>query len=219
MSSTRDRILDTARDLIEARPATVPSMSEVARTTGISRQALYLHFPDRSVLLLALVEHVDDREALQAEIAAIEAAGDGAAQVRAWVEMQARRNPRIAPLARALDQYRHGDEAAMAAWRDRTANRMRGATRIARRLRRDGRIHRSWTTAEAATLVWELVSFRVWDDLVNEAGLSPERYTEIATSSVLGALAAPVRRDRPEPGGASEQGRCPGRGPYVRRST
>ena len=200
MSSTRDRILDTAWELIEAKADAVPSMSEIARETGISRQALYLHFLDRSALLLALVEHIDDREALEAEIAAVEGAPDGAAQVRAWVEMQARRNPRIASLARALDQYRHGDEAAMAAWRDRTANRMRGATRIVQRLRREDRVHGSWTTAEAAALVWELVSFRVWDDLVNEAGLPPERYIEIATGSVLGALAAPVRRSRRKPG-------------------
>jgi AcrR family transcriptional regulator len=196
MSSTRERILDTARGLVEARPDAVPSMSEVARATGISRQALYLHFPDRSALLLALVEHVDDRESLEAGIAAVEAAADGPAQARAWVAMQARRNPSIASLARALDQSRHTDDPATAAWRDRTDNRRRGATAIVQRLRREGRVHRSWTTAEAATLVWEFVSFRVWDDLVNEAGLTPERYVEIVTTAVLATLAAPVRRDR-----------------------
>ena len=196
MSSTRERILDAARGLVEARPEAVPSVSEVARATGISRQALYLHFPDRSALLLAVVEHVDDREELADWVAAVEAAPDGPAQVRAWVDMQAQRNPRIAPLARALDQSRHGDDAARAAWRDRTAGRVRGATAIVQRLRREGRVHRSWTNAEAATLVWELASFRAWDDLVNEADLAPERYTEIVTTAVLATLAAPVRRSR-----------------------
>ena len=98
-----------------------------------------------------------------AEIAAVEATADGPAQVRAWVSMQARRNPRVASLARTLDQSRHGDDPATAAWRDRTANRMRRATAVVQRLRREGRVHRSWTTAQAATLVWELVSFRAWD--------------------------------------------------------
>ena len=196
MSSTRERILETASGLVEERPNAVPSMSEVARATGISRQALYLHFPDRAALLLAVVEHVDDREGLMAEVAAVEAAADGPAQVRAWVAMQARRNPSIASLARALDQSRHGDDPATVAWRDRTANRMRGATAIVRQLRHEGRVHRSWTSAEAATLVWELVSFRVWDDLVNEAGLTPERYAEIVTTAVLATLAAPIRRGR-----------------------
>jgi AcrR family transcriptional regulator len=106
-------------------------MSAVARATGISRQALYLHFPDRSALLLAVVEHVDSREGLGAAVAEVEAAVDG-----------------------------------------------------------------RWTTTEAAALVWELVSFRVWDDLVNEAGMTPERYAEIATTAVLATLAAPVRRAR-----------------------
>ena len=46
MSSTRARILDTAREIIE-KQGTVPTMSALARAVGISRQALYLHFPDR----------------------------------------------------------------------------------------------------------------------------------------------------------------------------
>jgi AcrR family transcriptional regulator len=182
--------------LVDAEPDGVPSMSAVARATGISRQALYLHFPDRSALLLAVVEHVDAREGLGAAVAEVEAAADGPAQVRAWADMQARRNPRIASLARALDQSRHGDEPAAVAWRDRTANRMRAAAAIVQRLRREGRVHRAWTNTEAAALVWELVSFRVWDDLVNEAGMTPDRYAEIVTTAVLATLAAPVRRAR-----------------------
>jgi AcrR family transcriptional regulator len=193
MSSTRERILQSAAGLIDATPGTVPSMSEVARASGISRQAVYLHFPDRASLLLDLVAHVDEREGLADALANVEAAPDGPAQMRAWVEMQARRNPSIAPLARALDGSRHEDSPAATAWRDRTANRMRGATAIAERLRSEAHMHRSWTTADAAALLWELASFRVWDDLVNEAGLPRERYIEVVTTSALAALAAPVR--------------------------
>jgi hypothetical protein len=71
---------------------------------------------------------------------------------------------------------------------------MRGATAIVQRLRGEGRVHRSWKTANAAALVWELASFRVWDDLVNEAGLTPQRYVEIVTTAVLATLAAPLPR-------------------------
>jgi AcrR family transcriptional regulator len=199
VSSTRERILGAARELIE-RDGGAPNMSELARAVGISRQALYLHFPDRASLLLALVAHVDEREDLQAGIAAVQAAPDAAAQIRAWAQMQARRNPKIAALARTLDQARHTDQAASQAWRDRTGNRMRGAAAIITRLRDQGGLHRTWTTAEAAALLWELTSFRVWDDLVNESGLSPDRYVEIVTAAVLAALASPVGdRSRPEP--------------------
>ena len=56
MSSTRERILDAAREITEKHGA-APTMSALARAVGISRQALYLHFPDRAQLLLALVAH------------------------------------------------------------------------------------------------------------------------------------------------------------------
>ena len=172
-------------------------MSHVARAVGISRQAVYLHFPSRAALLLALVEHVDAHENLAEEIVRVETAPDGAGQVRAWAEMQARRNPRIATLARALDQARREDEAAAVAWRDRSQNRVRGATAIVQRLRADGRVHRDWSTDDAAALLWELVSFRVWDDLVNEAHLPPGRYVDVVTATALAALAAPVQEPRP----------------------
>lgn len=191
MSSTRERILSAARELIE-QDGGAPNMSELARAVGISRQALYLHFPDRASLLLALAAHVDEHEDLQAGIAAVQAAPDAAGQIRAWAQMQAWRNPKIAPLARALDQARHTDQAASAAWQDRTGNRMRGAAAIITRLREEGRLHPSWKTGEAATLLWELTSFRVWDDLVNESGLAPDRYAEIVTATALAALASPL---------------------------
>jgi AcrR family transcriptional regulator len=191
-TGTRDRILSAARQLIEASDGALPVMSELARAVGISRQALYLHFTDRASLLLALVAYVDEREDLQAGIATVETAPDAPGQVRAWTQMQAWRNPKIAPFARVLDQARHTDQAVSAAWRDRTGNRMRGATAIITRLREEGRLHPSWDAEEAATLLCELTSFRVWDDLVNESGLRPDRYAEIVTTAALAALASPI---------------------------
>lgn len=191
MSSTRDRILVTARELVE-RGGGGPNMSQLARAVGISRQALYLHFPDRAALLLALVEHVDEREDLAAGVAAVGAAPDGAAKVRTWARMQADRNPRIAPFARALAQVRHTDPAAALAWRNRMENRMRGAGVIVAQLAAEDRLHASWTPEEAAVLLWELASFQVWDDLVNDAALAPDRYVEIVVAAALAALAGPV---------------------------
>ena len=123
MSSTRERILDAARELTEKQGA-VPTMSALARAAGISRQALYLHFPDRAQLLLAFVASIDDREQLQAWIATVREADDAAGEIRAFARMQAWRNPSFAAAARALDDTRHTDPAAAAAWADRTGNRM-----------------------------------------------------------------------------------------------
>ena len=193
-----DRVEDLLMTLGNGVPAGVEiasdrdEVSEGARAVGISRQALYLHFPERGSLLLALVANVDQQEDLQAGVDAIAAGPDGAAQIRVWVEMQSWRNPRIAPIARALDLARHSDEAVSKAWRDRRENRMRGAVALVTRLREESRLHPTWTTDEAATLLWELTSFRVWDDLVNESRLSPERYVEMITAAALAALENPI---------------------------
>jgi len=196
VSSTRNRILDTAREITDKQGA-APTMSALARAVGISRQALYLHFPDRAQLLLALVAHVDDQEQLQAGRASVQQAVDASEAIRAFAGMQAWRNPKIAAAARALDGTRHADRAAAAAWADRTGNRMRGAICITERLHGEGRLHPTWNTTEAATLLWELTSFHVWDDLVNDARIAPDRYVEIITAAALGALGAPVT---PPPG-------------------
>lgn len=202
MSSTRVRILDTAREITEKQGA-VPTMSALARAVGISRQALYLHFRDRAQLMLALVAHIDEDQQFQAAVTAVIQAADGAESIRASASLQAWRNPKIAAAARALDGTRHSDPAAAAAWADRTGNRMRGATVIAERLCAEGRLDPTWTTAEAAALLWELTSFRVWDDLVNDAQLAADRYVEIITTAALSALGAPV--SPPTPSAGSDQ--------------
>ena len=191
MSSTRVRILGTAREITEKQGA-APTMAALARAVGISRQALYLHFPDRGQLLLALVAHIDEQEQLPAGIAAVTQAADAAAAIRAWAHVQTWHNPKIAAAARALDDTRRADPAAAAAWADRTGDRMRGAIHIAERLRAEGRLDPTWTLTEAAALLWELTSFHVWDDLVNNAQIAPGRYVEIITATALSTLGAPV---------------------------
>jgi hypothetical protein len=57
--------------------------------------------------------------------------------------------------------------------------------------RAEGRLDPAWTTTEAAALLWELASFHVWDDLVNDAQITPDRYVEIITAAALSALSAP----------------------------
>ena len=167
-------------------------MSAIAARVGISRQALYLHFPDRGALLLALVEYTDDRESLAAGLARVNGAPTGAEALRAFLEMQASRNPKIAPLARAFYATRHRDPANAAAWRDRTAERLRGTTALAERLRDERSLHPSWSIPEAAVLLRELTSFRQWDDLVNDAGVKPDRYVELMLHTALLALQAPA---------------------------
>ncbi len=122
-------------------------------------------------------------------------APDAPGAIRAWASLQAQRRPRLAPAARALADTRHADPSASAAWADRADYRMRTATTIVERLREEGRLDPTWTATEAASLLWELNSFHVWDDLVNGARIAPDRYVEIITATAVSALGAPVRQE------------------------
>ena len=90
---TRRKILDTAWKLLEAggRPT---RMSDFARAAGISRQALYLHFPSRAELLVAVTRHVDQVKDIDARLAESRAAMkasvrrfDKAEVMRHWADL------------------------------------------------------------------------------------------------------------------------------------
>ena len=51
-NSTKFRILEATRKLLESGDKNV-RMSDIAKAVGISRQALYLHYPNRADLLIA----------------------------------------------------------------------------------------------------------------------------------------------------------------------
>ncbi len=54
----RDRILETARELIEKEPDI--SLNAIAKAAGVGPGTLYRHFPNREALVLALYQHEID---------------------------------------------------------------------------------------------------------------------------------------------------------------
>ena len=184
----RTRILDAALTLIESRGGADVTMAEIAREAGLSRQAVYLHFTDRAGLLLELVRHVDERRGLSGELRKIVEAPSGAAAIEEMVALQARMNPRIWAVARALDAVRRQDPEVEQSWQDRLANRLRGCREIVGRLEREGKLRPGLAEREAADLLWSLTSLRTWEDLVLERGWTPEQYRKRVTALLLGAL-------------------------------
>ncbi|MBT3990005.1 MAG: helix-turn-helix transcriptional regulator [Rhodospirillaceae bacterium] len=65
---TRARILDAARKQLEACKGGEVRMTDIVKTAGISRQAVYLHFPTRAELLIATAQHLDEIENVDARL-------------------------------------------------------------------------------------------------------------------------------------------------------
>jgi len=202
-STTSARVLDAALALIAKRGDANVTMADIARAARLSRQAVYLLFPDRSALMLAAARHLDERLDLPEEIRRIDEATTGTAMIAALVSLQARRNHALWPIVRAVDAVRRSDPAAERAWQDRLESRLRGCRTIVARLRREHTLKAGLGPAVAADLLWSLTSLRMWEDLVLQRTWSSKQYETYVTALCLEALtttrSASLRRRRSEP--------------------
>ena len=172
----RERILAAALHLIRQRGEASVSMADIAQAARLSRQAVYLHFADRADLMVALARYVDEQRGLAREIRKITGAPDGRTALREAVSLQARMNPGLWAVARALDSVRRTDPDAERAWQDRLASRMEGALQIVAHLARDGQLRPGLNPKAAAALLWSTLSLHTWEDLVLDLGWSAEHY-------------------------------------------
>jgi AcrR family transcriptional regulator len=190
VSSSRaaGRILDAALALITKRGDAHVTMAQIARAARVSRQAVYLHFADRAELMVALARHLDAELGLPAEIRRIADATSGAEQVEAMVSLQARTNPSLWAVARAVDAVRRTDPAADRAWQDRLDARLAGCRHIAARLESEGNLEAGLDASSAADILWTITSLRTWEDLVLGRGWSPQKYQRHVTRFLLATL-------------------------------
>ena len=185
---TGNRILEAALARLRANRGASLTMAEVAAQACLSRQAVYLHFRDRTALLLALARHVDEGRDLSTRSAAIVKAPSARAAVAALVALGASDNPAFWPVERILDSLRHDDAAVDAAWQDRLAGSLNLCRSIARRFQAEGALAPHLSLDAAADLLWSLTSLRLWEELVIGRGWSAERYRSHVTFLAAGAL-------------------------------
>jgi AcrR family transcriptional regulator len=185
---SRSRILDAALALIVKRGGADVTMMEIAKAAGLSRQAVYLHFADRAELLVSVARHADEKRGLYAEIRKITDAPSGIDALREAASLQARTNPGIWAIARAVDAVRRTDEAAERSWQDRLESRLHACKDLIARLRREGVLRPGLTLSAAADLLWSITSLRMWEDLVLQRRWTPRQYEEGITQLLLNTL-------------------------------
>lgn len=177
-NNSRTRILDAALTLIAKRGEAGVTMAEIGKAARVSRQAVYLNFADRADLLLALVRYVDEKRGLAEELKKIADAPTALEAVREAVALQARMNPGVWAIARALDAVRRTDNAAEKGWQDRLKARLEGCRQIAERLRREGMLRKEWGVGAATDVLWNVTSLRTWEDLVLQRRWTAAQYEE-----------------------------------------
>lgn len=155
-------------------------VADVARAAGVSRQAVYLHFPSRAELLVATVRYVDAQNHVDERVKPLFSAGSGLELLSRYVEFWGNYVPEIYGLAMALLAVRETDEAAAAAWNDRMEVVRECARCAIDCLEREGTIAPEWRgrKQEAVDMLWSMLSVRLWEHLVMECGWSTEDYID-----------------------------------------
>ena len=190
---TAEKILDAALSLLEAPPPVRARMSDIARAAGVSRQAVYLHFPSRAALLIAAARRLDAVKETDRRLAPSRAAATGRARLEAFITAWTGYIPEIAGVARALLAMEATDPDAAAAWADRMRAFHEGCAAAVRKLDEDGDLAPGCAPEAAADLLFALLSFRTWEELTERRGWSQAAYAAEMQRSAARLLLPPGR--------------------------
>ncbi|MEM9233606.1 MAG: TetR/AcrR family transcriptional regulator [Pseudomonadota bacterium] len=192
MNPTRQKILEATWRLLEANPTRVVPMSEIAKASGISRQAVYLHFPTRAELLIAVTRYTGDQLKVDDLLAPSRAATTGQERLEAYIDFWAGFIPKMYGVMKALLVMRDTDEAAHAAWEDRMNAFREGCEAVVKALKADGDLKDGLTVPMATDLLWTWMSVRNWEHLTIDCGWSQSRYRKVIHETARQFLIAGV---------------------------
>ncbi len=173
---TRSRILSATRKLMEEKKGAGVTMLDIARESGISRQAVYLHFESRAELLIATTRYLDGLLDLDKRYSNVRETTSGLERLEAFIEFWGNYIPRIYGIAKALLAALETDEDAAAAWNDRMEAVRSGCRTIIEKLKEDGKLSDEWSEKDATDLLWTLLSVRNWEQLTTECKWSKKKY-------------------------------------------
>ncbi|MBO6947141.1 MAG: TetR/AcrR family transcriptional regulator [Rhodospirillales bacterium] len=173
---TRQRILDAAWRALESGDAKKTRMGDIAKLAGVSRQALYLHFPARTDLLVAVTQYIDRIKDVDGRLEKSRNASSGGERLDAFIEAWGDYIPEIAGVARALLDMRVGDPDAGMAWDDRMRAVRHGCDAAVKALKKDGDLSNDHTQAQATDVLWMLLSFENWERLRFGCGWPQKKY-------------------------------------------
>lgn len=190
---TREKILQAAWHLLEqpdgggkgkAGDTTRQSagqgtrMSDIARLAGVSRQALYLHFPTRTELLIATTHYIDQVKDVDARLVKSRAAASGVERLDAFIDAWGNYIPEIAGVGRTLIALQDRDDAARAAWDDRMQAVRHGCRAAVDALHADGALSAAHSRSEATDLLWTMLSLQNWDHLRHACKWPQRKYID-----------------------------------------
>ncbi|GHA18742.1 hypothetical protein GCM10007989_12570 [Devosia pacifica] len=188
---TKKKILEAAWQLLEAGGGAGVRMSDIAKAAGISRQAVYLHYPNRADLLMATTRYLDEVKNVDMRLAASRAATSGRERLDAFIEAWGNYIPEIYGVGKALMAMQDSDDEARRAWDDRMRAVRDGCAAAVSAIKADGDLADGLTSDNGTDLLWMLLSVRNWEHLRHQCGWSQKDYISGITALARNALLKP----------------------------
>ena len=174
---TKTRILDTTWKLLEKR-IEKNRMSDIAKAVGISRQALYLHYPTRAELLIATTKHIDTVKKVNQRLELSRTAGSGVERLHFFIKAWGGYIPEIHGISVALRNMRKNDKAAAEAWDDRMQAVRHGCQAAVVAIAKDGKLKFDLSEQIATDILCTLLTIENWEKLVINCGWLQSAYEE-----------------------------------------
>lgn len=172
---TKTRILETTWKVLETR-IDKNRMSDIATAVGISRQALYLHYPTRAELLIATTKHIDKVKKVNQRLELSRAAGSGIERLHFFIKAWGGYIPEIHGMSVALRNMRENDKAAAEAWDERMQAVRHGCQAAVRAIEKDGKLKSDLSEQVATDILWTLLTVENWERLVLDCTWSQSEY-------------------------------------------
>ena len=185
---TRTRILETTWSLLEAHPGRSLSMSEIAKASGVSRQALYLHFASRAELLITTIHYVDKVKGLDQRLQTVQQSKSGIEMLQSFINMWGNYMPEVYGVSKALMMSKNCDEDAEAAWSQITGCLYDVCSEIIQKLDKEHKLSSDWNQQSASDFLWTITSIQNWEQLTMACGWSNDQYISHITHALIVSL-------------------------------
>jgi AcrR family transcriptional regulator len=174
---TRTQILEAARTMFEELGYHGAGLAAVAKTAGVSRQAIYLHFPSKAELLTALHLHIFATDVVPAlERHPITDAMTAWDALDAVVAVDVEVACRVWRIQEALTVARRQHPEVDQTLRPREEERYEELLELGRRLEREGALPATIGVGLFADMLWGLLNIGTYRNLVVERGWSLDQY-------------------------------------------
>jgi AcrR family transcriptional regulator len=167
--STRDRLLDAAWAVVSETGVNELTLADVGARAGVSRQTVYLHFGNRSTLLVEMARRIDHSSGFRRRLAAARTGSPRVAFRRVleeWFEYV----PTILPVHRALEAAALVGGDGAAAYRDRMQDWRDGLALSIAPLAEARLLRRRWDVDAATDWTWAQAHPTTYHHLVHERG-------------------------------------------------